>query len=453
MRKKIFAIIIMTILCLLCLLAVNANAAEVQATPENFTEVVASAEENDTIVLAEGTYNIGDLTLDKALTLQGAGKDATILEGTITTNANLTLQNLEVTAETTSNIITVNAPVTVNVENSAITDKGLTTNNTAGICLQKGNADGATLNVTNSEVYALYGIWVYGQNNTVNVSGSNVTGWAAIDISYGSGATSLAQGNVVTITNSTLTGNGVHSGPTNEYSNIVIGAQDGLKLNISGSTLTNTINSDNPEDLIAFGDAYLTSKNVMITIENSELINTDTTNDSAVFDVALENSNPENSNMIAISADTTIETANGVVYNDVEGYITLVLSTIEGDVAITLPEGTVLTEDVLKPGEVEGYTFEGYFTDENYTTPFDYSALNEDTTLYAKFVPVSTEEPTEPETPTDPSEEPTTNEVTDETNNEENIENPQTGDNLISYIATAVAAIAVLGVVIKKKMK
>ena len=452
MRKKIFAIIIMTLLCLLCLLAVNANAAEVQATPDNFTEVVASAEENDTIVLAEGTYNIGNLTLEKALTLQGAGKDATILEGTITTNANLTLQNLEITAEAAS-IITVNAPVTVNVENSAITDKGLTTGNTAGIHLKKGNADGATLNVTNSEIFALYGIWVNGANNTVNVTGSEVTGWAALDITYGSSADSLAKGNTVTVTNSTLTGNGVHSGPTNEYSNIVIGAQDGLKLNISGSTLTNTINSDNPEDLIAFGDAYLTSKNVMITIENSELINTDTTNGSAVFDVALENSNPENSNMIAISADTTIETANGVVYNDVEGYITLVLSTIEGDVAITLPEGTVLTEDVLKPGEVEGYTFEGYFTDENYTTPFDYSALNEDTTLYAKFVPVSTEEPTEPETPTDPSEEPTTNEVTDETNNEENIENPQTGDNLIAYIATAVAAIAVLGVVIKKKMK
>ena len=452
MRKKILAIIIMTLLCLLCLLAVNANAAEVQATPDNFTEVVASAEENDTIVLAEGTYNIGNLTLEKALTLQGAGKDATILEGTITTNANLTLQNLEITAEAAS-IITVNAPVTVNVENSAITDKGLTTGNTAGIHLKKGNADGATLNVTNSEIFALYGIWVNGANNTVNVTGSEVTGWAALDITYGSSADSLAKGNTVTVTNSTLTGNGVHSGPTNEYSNIVIGAQDGLKLNISGSTLTNTINSDNPEDLIAFGDAYLTSKNVMITIENSKLINTDTTNGSAVFDVALENSNPENSNMIAISADTTIETANGVVYNDVEGYITLVLSTIEGDVAITLPEGTVLTEDVLKPGEVEGYTFEGYFTDENYTTPFDYSALNEDTTLYAKFVPVSTEEPTEPETPTDPSEEPTTNEVTNETNTEENIENPQTGDNLIAYIATAVAAIAVLGVVIKKKMK
>ena len=452
MRKKILAIIIRTLLCLLCLLAVNANAAEVQATPDNFTEVVASAEENDTIVLAEGTYNIGNLTLEKALTLQGAGKDATILEGTITTNANLTLQNLEITAEAAS-IITVNAPVTVNVENSAITDKGLTTGNTAGIHLKKGNADGATLNVTNSEIFALYGIWVNGANNTVNVTGSEVTGWAALDITYGSSADSLAKGNTVTVTNSTLTGNGVHSGPTNEYSNIVIGAQDGLKLNISGSTLTNTINSDNPEDLIAFGDAYLTSKNVMITIESSKLINTDTTNGSAVFDVALENSNPENSNMIAISVDTTIETANGVVYNDVEGYITLVLSTIEGDVAITLPEGTVLTEDVLKPGEVEGYTFEGYFTDENYTTPFDYSALNEDTTLYAKFVPVSTEEPTEPETPTDPSEEPTTNEVTNETNTEENIENPQTGDNLIAYIATAVAAIAVLGVVIKKKMK
>ena len=452
MRKKILAIIIMTLLCLLCLLAVNANAAEVQATPDNFTEVVASAEENDTIVLAEGTYNIGNLTLEKALTLQGAGKDATILEGTITTNANLTLQNLEITAEAAS-IITVNAPVTVNVENSAITDKGLTTGNTAGIHLKKGNADGATLNVTNSEIFALYGIWVNGANNTVNVTGSEVTGWAALDITYGSSADSLAKGNTVTVTNSTLTGNGVHSGPTNEYSNIVIGAQDGLALNITGSTLTNAINSDNAEDLIAFGDAYLTSKNVMITIESSKLINTDTTNGSAIFDVALENSNPTNSNMIAISADTTIETANGVVYNDVEGYITLVLSTIEGDVAITLPEGTVLTEDVLKPGEVEGYTFEGYFTDENYTTPFDYSALNEDTTLYAKFVPVSTEEPTEPETPTDPSEEPTTNEVTNETNTEENIENPQTGDNLIAYIATAVAAIAVLGVVIKKKIK
>ena len=55
----------------------------------------------------------------------------------------------------------------------------------------------------------------------------------------------------------------------------------------------------------------------------------------------------------------------------------------------------------------------------------------------------------EPENPTD---KPSTEEpVQGGNNSEEEIENPQTGDNLFAYIVTGVIAIVALGVVLKIK--
>ena len=54
------------------------------ATPETFAEVLASANTGDSINLAEGTYNIGNQQIDKAVSFFGAGMDKTILVGSLT---------------------------------------------------------------------------------------------------------------------------------------------------------------------------------------------------------------------------------------------------------------------------------------------------------------------------------------------------------------------------------
>lgn len=54
------------------------------ATPETFESVLASGNTGDSINLAEGTYNIGNQQIDKAVSFFGAGMDKTILVGSLT---------------------------------------------------------------------------------------------------------------------------------------------------------------------------------------------------------------------------------------------------------------------------------------------------------------------------------------------------------------------------------
>ena len=113
----------------------------------------------------------------------------------------------------------------------------------------------------------------------------------------------------------------------------------------------------------------------------------------------------------------------------------VILMIIAGDkhnrIAVDL--GSTVTEDMLKSHiELdEGYEITGFYTDENYTTAFDFAtALTQDTTVYAKVDAISNEEITPPaeEIP------------------EEKDETPKTG--VKTYAGLALASIVLSGVIL-----
>lgn len=381
MKKKILAISVIAILILVALLSVNVQA---ESNTDSLEDLIGDAENYETIYLESGEYDVGNLTISKPITIIGAGKSDTVITGNIIVESDLTLKDL--TVSSSSAAVKVNAAVTLNVENCIIKDASYNYDNdnytfgtyTEGITLVKGNADGATLNVTNSEVYALYAIWINGKENIVTIDSSTVGGWAALDITYGDSAETLANSNRVTVTNSTLIGMGVMNGDSNEYATIVIGAQDGLVLDITNTEIKNIIQSDNPEDLISFDEHYLTNKNVTITIKDSKLYNTDTANGSKVFAYQnAENMAIENKNIIKLANTEINSEISGNIYSNIEGYIILTLVTQTNSVILPLEAGTTFSDAIYTAEGIDGYTFEGWYMDDQYQKLYDNTALKD----------------------------------------------------------------------------
>ena len=237
MKKKLMFFIAVFVMSL-CL-APNVFAEDISVSPsDSLADKIASAAPGDTLILADGTYT-GDITIDKALTIKGTSKDATIIDGQVNVASNGAVVNLETLTITKKGMDSAGVKLT-GTSNVVITDALIQYANIVGdnygnsdyftgIWLTK-TADGSTVTINNSEVKAKYGIWVHGQSNEVTVTDSILTGWAPLDISNGTTADTLALGNSVSINGSTLTGAAV-SGPTNAYGTVVIGGQDGLKFN------------------------------------------------------------------------------------------------------------------------------------------------------------------------------------------------------------------------------
>ena len=462
MKKTFIAkiILLIGIICIALLFTPSVKATSLDATPENLLEVLNNAVDGDTIILADGTYT-GNITIDKKITLKGTSKDATIIDGTIIVNNDLTVDNLTVQSSS-SEVIDIKSTSDVKITNSVIKYKNYTENDygnasyTTGVWLEK-TADNSTLLVSNTEIYAKYGVWVYGQGNNVTIDNSKITGWSPVDISNGNTATTLAKSNSVIIkNNSVLTGVATLTGASNTYGTIVIGGQDSLELAIMDSTVQNAFKAQNVQDLILFGDAYMPSTNVQIGILSSKLVNTDTTDNSSIYNIgSAENAMPDAPNILMISSDTEISSANNIIYAKVDGYMTLTLSTIDGDVSINLPVGITLTEDILAPEEVEGYTFEGYFIDKDYKTPYDYeTVLNTDTVIYAKYTEntkTPSDEEQKPGEDTDPEITPTPDQTPNQNQGSpnENIENPDTSDNIFSYIVLSMLSLVAICTTLK----
>lgn len=111
-----------------------------------------------------------------------------------------------------------------------------------------------------------------------------------------------------------------------------------------------------------------------------------------------------------------------------------------------LPAGTTFESLKIADPEKEGYTFDGWYTDDEFETELDKTAvLDEATTVYAKFDVV--EEPTNPEEPENPTDttEPTT------PGEEEKDETPNTG--VVSYvgIAAAIVVISIIALAVLKR--
>ena len=418
MKFKVFLTMIFA--SFFCIAGVNADTINV-SSGDDLASKVASANSGDTLVIANGTYN-GDITIDKNITLKGASKDGVIIDGSILINAegiNVDLQNLTI-QDNGMDVAMVNLlkPAYVNIDNCKIAYKGYTDSDygnsdyAVGVKLGRDVADGSDVSIINSEIYAKYGIWVYGANNTVYIESSQITGWAPLDISNGSSAQSLASNNYVEVIGSTLTGVANLTGASNDYGTIVIGGQDNLGLYIDSSIITNKFNVNNTQDLILYGDAYLDSKNVVVSIVGSELINNAPEgNDSAVYNIGTsENASISANNSLQIYGDSMITSSNDKIYSAVDGTVVVMLHIDILNDAIGLgpeymeyiaivPNGTAFDDiEAFKNFEAQfdGYEFWGLYVDvydEGESSEFDRTLpLTSDTTVYATFNLIAEEE-------------------------------------------------------------
>lgn len=444
-KKGLLSLVAFVMIMLVATMSVSAEEISV-ANTDDLAQKLADAAAGDTLILADGTYST-DLTVDKDITIKGTSTDGTIINGSVILNTEgieVTLDTLTVTDSAT--IIDVKATSTLNVNNAKVIYAGyngtFAANNSDGIWLEK-TANGSTVNVVGSTVVAKYAIWVYGEENKVSIDDSTINGWAAIDISNGNSSDTTAKNNSVTVNNSDIIGTNVYNGPTDAYGVIVVGGQSNLTLEITESTVKNEFTvGNNSLDVILFSGAYQTSEETEISIVNSELINNDTTTNSAV--ISYDTEEIQNGANIVTLYETTVTSENDLVYDMTGDYITFTVDLLGVQSSTPLPTNSVIPEDALDPGNIEGYTFEGWYLDADFTIPFDPSvALDADTTIYAKL----TEIVEEPEEPTDPVEEPTEP-------SEPDIENPSTSDNIGAFMilgAISVIGLTVATIVLKKR--
>ena len=170
-------------------------------------------------------------------------------------------------------------------------------------------------------------------------------------------------------------------------------------------------------------------ENVVRIAENGSLteftiVNTETTTNKVLIAGDRVLFTDENNNVLSETTLPEKATANTEAEQVV---ITLISNDNINKIAIN--KGETITEDLLKSHiTLEAkYQIEGYFTDENYTTAFDFtSPVNTDTTIYAKISEIPAQPEPEPEQP--PVE-------------EEKDETPKTG--VESYIGLAILALVV----------
>ena len=392
-----------------------------------------TTEVGDVVILPDGEY-VGNVSLTKAVTLKGTSKEDTVIKGEVDVSADVTIQNLTISAKgshyagvkviSTSEVTISNVVIEYDGYDAAKGDYG-NSDYFRGIWLVKDVSDESVLTVENSEIYAKYGIHLRSAKNTVTIKNSQITGYSAIDISNAPATTTdtLAESNSVFVQGSTLTGVTAAEGDSNHYGTIVIGGQKDLELVVDNSTVTNKIVAVNAQDLVRFGAGYLPSETVVIAFTNSKLINTDADNGSAVVNFMTEE-NSANANMIVLEDTTEVISANDKIIETYGDTVKVTFSTVEGDIVLTVSTGVSFDEEALTEdlGTVEGYTFDDWYADASYTTPFDFSVdLTEDTTIYAKF---------------------TQNETTaSNTNTTQTVENVKTGDmNLVLVITTILVA-------------
>ncbi len=430
MKKKYLGVLFG--FALLFSLSAKVSAATTVTGDEKISDKLAEAEDN-IIEVDEGEFE-DTIVIDKTMTIKGAGKDKTTLIGKITVEGDvtLTLENITVKSiDDSAKIINLTNGADLTVKNSEIyylnkeaTDFG---SDSVGI-YTSGNS---TITIDSTTIYAKYGIWAQGANNEITIKNeSDINGYAALDVSNGTSG-DVVNGNKVTIKDSTLTGHNIYQPEEGSYGTIVIGSQEGLELSILGSTITNSVTTDDSiEDLILISESYEASTDSRIEIVDSTLINTD---DSSVI-YNLGPADVVSTNIIAQENTTT----KGIVYpTDGENiYVTLV--TEDGDVVVVFEKDNInesLKSFLDKMSKIieEDFVFEGYFEDDKYANSFDTEReITENTKIYMKVSLKKVETDTTPE----------------------DTEVPDTFDGITSYAFTAIISVIMVlsfGYFLKKK--
>ena len=215
--------------------------------------------------------------------------------------------------------------------------------------------DGATVILDNVSVTGFRYGGVLANGGTIEVRnlhlGYNGTGANnGIEIDKGSAATN----------NPTLVMNGTLKSDTNE--NVVRVAENG---SLTEFTITNTPNTTNK--------VVLAEGSVVLTDENNNVI-----------------SETEVPDKVTVNADSQKVIVTIFANNDVN--------------RITVDKGTKITADLLKSHLTiaEGYQIDGFFTDAQYTSEFDFNkTIDADTSIYAKISKIENTQVTKPkdETP------------------------------------------------------
>ena len=251
--------------------------------------------------------------------------------------------------------------------------------------------DGATVILNNVSISG----FKYG---AVLANGGNVE---VIDLHLGYNGTSnnngieIAKGSAAT-NNPTLTMNGVLTSDVTE--NVIRVAEND---SLTEFTIENTTNTTNK--------IVLTSEKIVLTDEYN--------------------------NVVAESAVPDKVTGNA----DIDQKVIITLMAKDKEIRFTANQGTIITAHLAKSHIVleENEQVDGFFTDANYTTEFNFNdPLNTDTTIYGKISEVETTVPeTQPETNT---------EIKDET--------PKTGvENYLGMAILTIIISSLLMIFVKKK--
>ena len=200
-------------------------------------DAIDDADADDTIIIAPGTYDEHDITINKSLTIQGAGAGVTSVDGqniscvflinvTYTVDmSGLTIQNGNMSAAIGGGIINAGDLIltdctvsgnTANVSGGGIYNAG---NVTMTNCTISGNTASATATNGSAAVAIGGGIGILGGNGTVTLTNCTMSGNTASatatskdELAIGGGIGNLGGNVTVTLTNCTISGNTATSG-------------------------------------------------------------------------------------------------------------------------------------------------------------------------------------------------------------------------------------------------
>ncbi|WP_455635431.1 hypothetical protein [Parabacteroides sp.] len=193
-------------------------------------------EEGDKVVFPEGEYTLPmTLSLDKSLTIEGAGQSQTIVNGHIFVNSpsegSVTLTASDMTLKGNNNgsahglIGMIGAGKDIVKLTNCKLDGGSVTAQTAAVGVRMESV-GAELSLTNTDIDVnYYGIGLRNKEQTVNIEGGILTAWGAIMTSAGNMSPSdgtLANTNTrITAKNATFISRTLAKGKSNGYGAIV----------------------------------------------------------------------------------------------------------------------------------------------------------------------------------------------------------------------------------------
>ncbi len=390
--------------------------AETASSESDLTRLLGDGVTTSIELEKDGNYD-GTYTINKNVTINGNG--ATI-KGSISVTGGeyVEISDLTITKSTTPTsdepyieVNTTTEDLTLTLSNVTIytgTKDDSSSFTAGGTGLKVTQAKNSMININNSIIQTKYAVWMYGGDCELYVTDSELSGYAALDLTSNSDQTA---NNYVEINNSTLTGYAIGSSAnSDDYGTIVVGNKDNVSIKIiNGSKITNSFeNSKNARnDLILMSDyegKEVTS--VSVKVYDSELINTND-NLGAVY-----NANKKDGNTFE-TENTTIK--GTLIANPVanEFYVDFV---VDGKSNVVLAKDGKLNSYDIPNVSKKGYTFVGWFDAKGKL--FDTKAkVTEDMTVTAKFTKAAKSET-----------------------------NPATGDNLLTYVSLgAISLIGALG--------